>query len=393
MTRDNEGFDVAIVGAGIIGTVSAYELAPDHDVVVVDKGQVAAETTGRASGIVSTVASYHAYPDMAKHVMSFYRDFDGTGKFSFTQRERIQLTPPEMEETTRERAKESAENGFSTRFLENDELEEKYPDIFDLEGYVGGAEYEDTGWVDPYTLTMELKNEAEDRGAEFRTGVEVEEVTVDDGAVTGLQTENGDIQANDVIVAAGWWTRSLLEGIVEVPVYPFRWQAITLDPGWEVDEDYPMGYDPVSERYWRPEHNGNIHVGGGEYKVEEPGSVSESVKEEFKLETAEMMPGRLRGMDEAQFINGDTCPTGDATTPDMFPIMDAPDDAPDGLVVNTGYHIGGIMTAPAAGTGARSLVTGEDAPFDLEPFSMSRFDSRSADFEFGRLMHDHTSYE
>lgn len=393
MTSDNERFDVAIVGAGIIGTISAYELAPDHDVVVIDKGQIAAETTGRASGIVSTVASYHAYPDLAKHVMSFFHEFDGTGEFSFTQRERIQLTPPEMEETTRRQAQESAKNGFATRFLERDKLEKKYPGIFDLEGYVGGAEYEDTGWVDPYTLTMALKNEAEDMGADFRTGVEVTDLTVTDGSVTGLQTENGTIHADDVVVAAGWWTRPLLEGIVEVPVYPFRWQTITLDPGWETGEDYPMGYDPTAERYWRPEHNGNIHIGGGEYKVKDRGYRRESVEEEFKLETAELMPERLQGMDEAEFISGDTCPTGDATTPDMFPIMDAPEDAPDGLVVNTGYHIGGIMTAPAAGTGARSLVTGEDAPFDLEPFSMSRFASRSADFEFGRLMHDHTSYE
>jgi len=62
------------------------------------------------------------------------------------------------------------------------------------------------------------------------------------------------------------------------------------------------------------------------------------------------------------------------------------------LVVTTGYHIGGIMTAPAAGTGARALITGEDVPFDLDPFSLDRFDSRSADFKFERLMDDHTSY-
>lgn len=393
MTTNTESFDVAIVGAGVIGTVTARELASDHDVVVIDKGQIAGETTGKASGIISTVASYHAYPDLGHHAMSYFESFDGTGEFNFTERPRIQLVPPGMEETTKQRAAESAENGFETTFLDAQELDSRYPDVFDLSSYVGGIEYRDTGWVDPYTFTMALKADAEDAGAEFRTGVAVEEVLADGGAVSGIRTDQGVIHADAVVVATGWRTRSLLSGMVEVPVYPFRWQAITLDPGWELDETYPMGYDPVSERYWRPEHNGNIHVGGGEYKVETPGAVREQVTEEFKHETAERMPGRLQGLDEARFIDGDTCPTGDATTPDKFPILDAPTEGPEGLVVSTGYHIGGVMTAPAAGVGARSLLTGEEAPFPLAPFSLSRFEDRGTDFEFGRLMKDHTSYE
>lgn len=391
MDEPKDRYDVAVVGAGVIGCVTAKELASDHDVVVVDKDQVAGDTTGRASGLISTVAEVPNIPELAHHALDFFREYDGTGEFDFTERARVQLTPPTLEERTREGAKESADNGFDTEFLEPEEVEDRYPGVFDLSDYVGAAVYEDAGWVDPYTFTMTLKDDAADAGVDFFTGTTVESVEVADGQVRGISTDGGEIRADSVVVAAGWKTRELLEGTLEVPVYPFRWQAITLEPGQELRDDYPMGYDPVAQRYWRPEHNGDIHVGGGEYKVETPGSIREQVNEEFTLDTAEMMPKRLNALEGARFVSGDTCPTGDATTPDMFPIIDNP--GPDGLVVSTGYHIGGIMTAPAAGAGARELVAGDAAPFSLDHFSMSRFDSLGADFEFGRLMKDHTSYE
>jgi len=35
-----ESVDVAIVGAGVTGVACAHGLAPDHDVLVIDAGQV-----------------------------------------------------------------------------------------------------------------------------------------------------------------------------------------------------------------------------------------------------------------------------------------------------------------------------------------------------------------
>ena len=75
----------------------------------------------------------------------------------------------------------------------------------------------------------------------------------------------------------------------------------------------------------------------------------------------------------------------DTTTPDARGIIDAPDQGPDGLVVAAGFHGAGIMATDSIGTTVRSLVTGEDAPFPLEPFRLDRFDTRSDDFPFATL--------
>ena len=89
---------------------------------------------------------------------------------------------------------------------------------------------------------------------------------------------------------------------------------------------------------------------------------------------------RLPLLDRAQFVNG--WAGIDGATPDTRPVVDAPDEGPAGLVVATGFHGRGVMTAPVAATAVRELVGGEPAPFALSTFALDRFDSRSPDFEF-----------
>lgn len=380
-------YDVAIIGGGIIGCGAARELAADHDVVVVDKGQIAGATTAHATGNTSVVTSYHEFPDYARYANEFFEEYDGTGNFSYTHRPRVTMIPPEIEDEARDVARESAENGFDTEFLSPEAVEDRYPGVFDMEGYVGGIHYADIGWVDPYTFAVTMQREAEDHGAEFRTGVTVERVLTEDGAVRGIETDDEEILADAVVVAANWQSRELLEGIVELPVYPFRWQAIDLDAGeLPLGDNYPMGLDPVAGLYWRREHNGNLHIGGGEYRVENPGSIRESVNEDYTLHVTKALPDRLNGLEDAKLIGEHTCPKGDATTPDTYPIIDEPDGGPSGLVVAVGFHGGGVMSAPSASAGIRALITGEDAPYDLTPFRLSRFDTRTTDFEFQPLM-------
>lgn len=56
-------YDVVVVGAGVVGCISAYQLAPDHDILVLDAGQVAGETTGRSSGLIT---DHHRHPRPAR---------------------------------------------------------------------------------------------------------------------------------------------------------------------------------------------------------------------------------------------------------------------------------------------------------------------------------------
>ena len=382
----SERRDVVIVGGGVAGCAVARWLAPYHDLVLFEGDQIAGDASGKASGLVTNGASFRAHPKFARTATEFFPEFDGTGAFEFTERESTGLVPEESKTWAREEAERMRAADFDVEFVESGALAERYPDMFHLKGYAGALVYHDTGWLDPYTYTVTLAESAQDRGADVRTGVRVRDLLFEDGAVVGVETTAGRVRSDRVVCTAGWRSRELCQPHLELPVQPFRWQAATLDPGHDIPEWYPMGWDPTIDRYWRPEHNGNLHVGGGEVPVENPGSRRSTVPEAFKLGLATEMPKRLAHLEDAAFVRGDTCPTGDATTPDTYPIIDAPAEGPENLVVATGLHIGGVMSSPAVAEAVRSLVTDETAPFSLAPFRLDRFDTRGDDFPFVRHM-------
>lgn len=386
MGQSTERREVVVVGGGVVGCAVARSLAPDHDVLVLEAGQLAGEASGKASGLVTNGASFRAHPAFARTATEFFPEFDGTGAFSFTERESVGLVPAGEAAGAKAEADRIGAYGFDVEFVPASDLETRYPEVFHLTEFDGALVYGDTGWLDPYTYTVTLAADAEDRGADVRTGVEVTAIAVEDGSVVGVETDDGSVGADTVVVAAGWRTRDLCLPHVELPVRPFRWQGATLDPSDELPDWYPMGWDPTTDRYWRPEHNGDLHVGGDELVVDDPGSVRTSVTEAFKLQVATEMPDRLCHTADAAFVGGNVCPTGDATTPDTYPIIDAPAEGPDDLVVATGFHIGGVMSSPAVAEAVRELVTGATAGFPLDPFRLDRFESRGADFPFVRHM-------
>jgi glycine/D-amino acid oxidase-like deaminating enzyme len=376
-----QSYDVIIVGGGVIGCATARELAPDHDILVLEAGSSGGDTSPKASGLIATVPDLPEYPEASTHAIEFFHSYDGTGKFEFTPRPGLHLVTPEEEAWGREHAAEMADEGFDVNYLTAAGIEERHPDALVLDEFVGGVEFADCGWVDPYTYTMTLKADAEDAGARYETDAEVEGIEVEDGSVTGVRVDGNTITAEHVVCATGWRTRSLLSNLVEVPVRPFRWQAVNLEVSREFGEDFPMAWDRHSRMYWRPEHNGDLHVGGGTYFVEDPGDVRSTITESFREAVAETIVDRVEDVGDARIKSEDCCPSGDAATPDDLPIVDAPDEAPDGLVVAITGPVGGIMCSPFVATAVRSLVTGESAPFPVEPHRLDRFEDRSTDFE------------
>ncbi|MFW5937846.1 MAG: NAD(P)/FAD-dependent oxidoreductase [Halanaeroarchaeum sp.] len=373
-----DSYDVLIVGAGIVGCSVARHLAVDHDVLVLDEDQVAAGTTGRASGLVSPEYDLNQHLDAARYAADRISALDGTGHFSVSGGPGVSLVRPGDVKADRDIVERARSAGFDATLLDADEAAERLPETFDLSPFAAVGVFEDTGFVDPYTFATTLQAEAEADGAEFRTGVRVEAIATD-GVVTGVETDQGVITADHVVVAAGWRTRELVREYVDVPVRPFRYQTATLEVDVDVSS-YPIAWEHETRLYWRPDRNGDLHVGGQPYFVDEPGRLRTQVRPSFRQALAADLPRYLPDIGTARVVTADTCPIGDAATPDGVPIFDAPREGPSGLVVATGMHGFGIMLAPLAGGAVRAHLTGEAAPFDLDPFRLSRFETRSVDF-------------
>ena len=60
-------------------------------------------------------------------------------------------------------------------------------------------------------------------------------------------------------------------------------------------------------------------------------------------------------------------------SPDNAPVVGAPEQGPDGLVVATGHYRNGVLLAPVTADGVLGLVEGGSLPALLAPFAPGRF--------------------
>ncbi|MEF8801252.1 MAG: FAD-binding oxidoreductase [Halolamina sp.] len=386
-------YDLAIVGGGVIGCAAANALAPDHDVLVVEKGQVAGEATALAAGEVTMTPSYSDSPEVATHANEFFHEFDGTREFSYEPRPSLELVRPGQAAVARRRVDRLRGEGIDIEFLDAEAVAAAAARLR-TDDIAGAVKHDETGFVDPYTFAVTLRAEAEAAGATVLTGTAVEELSVQGGtekAVSGLVTEAGAVRADRVLVAAGWRSERFLRDYLELPVQPYRTQCLVLDPAEPLSESFPMGWIPGEHVYFRPELNGDLLVGGWSFAEETPEDASGQADEAFRQHVAGLLPRFFEGFDRAGYVDG--WAGVDGATPDTRPIIDAPAAGPANLLVATGFHGRGVMTAPVAATLVRALVTGEDTELPAQLFALDRFESTSPDFEFTSISAGDDEYE
>lgn len=366
---------VVIVGAGVSGLAIAHQLAPEYDVVVLEKNGIMSDTSSRASGVISL--GLEPIPQRWKTTArGAFRDLDGKGVFSFTERETVRLHPASA-------ADEIEEPGNSGEYLSREALLARYPDIFEsLAGYTGGTIYDDTGMIDVLDYASTLKSQAEATGARIYRDHQVTDLRVEDDTVCGVTTEYGAIDADTVVYATGWRMRTQLQQYVQLPIQPLRWNAIVFETPTQLPKDLPMGSEPALRMYWRPLGDRGVLVGGNEHLVADPDNAPKAIEDEFRQRVIADVTSLLQPVQEGMIRREDCCPTADTATPDGRPIVDMPPEAPDGLIVATGFHGRGVMLSPITARAVRAIVTGETPEIPLAPLRVGRFADRSSEFAY-----------
>lgn len=383
-------YDVAIVGSGVAGLSSAWHMAEDHDVLIIDQDRIGNGTSSRASGVIMTPIDYPNQPEWTQHALDFFREMDGRGVFEFIEREYVRGVRPENvtgAETVAERdwvtLREPSEyEKFDTTFDDDSPYEKVL--VWD----------ENTGYFDVDEWLPTMERVCRDRGAEVRPDTAVESILTSDGEVSGVETEYGTVEADSVVVAAGSGTRPLLEDEVPLPIRKFVWNVAYLDIG--LPDDYPMGGDAVEQVYWRPTRENNLLIGIEHHYGMEPRDVrgkhhrefgiSDEIRRHLQELLGDEVPDLLAHVETPDdAVRWEVCPMADCTTPDAKPIIDSPSDAPDNLVVAAGFHGAGVMATKSIGAAVRSFLTDDECPFPREPHQLDRFDTRSTDFEFAPM--------
>jgi len=204
--------DVIVIGGGIVGLASAYELAlRGVQVVVVEKGRMAGEQSGLAWGFVRQqdrdpvelplmVAANKLWPDLTKRLEADI-DWRQEGLVALADSE-------EALAHYKNRAKLEQSHGVDSRLLTPQEVQSHLP------GYslsvLGGLYTASDGHADPLKSTLAFGDAARRLGVEILEHTAVTKLQMSQDRVTGVETTAGPIAAKTVICAAGAHAPKLL---------------------------------------------------------------------------------------------------------------------------------------------------------------------------------------
>ena len=260
--------EVTIVGGGAIGCAVAYCLARAGypDIQILERGELAAATSGQAAGLVGQVRSSRERTRLAMASVAMYSKIEQETGYTADWRQtgsiRIAMTRERVAEF-RMMAGVAAAAGLDVEFIEPGRLAELFPPL-DTRQVKAALWCPADGYLQPHSLVMAYAMAARDRGVTIASHTTLTGIAVTRGAVTGIRTSNGSATTDMVIDAAGPWAGAVasLAG-VELPVVPVRHEYFVTVPqeGWH--GSLPVLRIPDVRIYARAEVKG-ILCGGWE---------------------------------------------------------------------------------------------------------------------------------
>jgi 4-methylaminobutanoate oxidase (formaldehyde-forming) len=372
---------VVIVGGGIIGSSIAYHLTKLGltDVVVLERVRLTAGTSWHAAGLVAQVRGTHALTELSRINASLYESLPTeTGVETGLRRVgslTVARTPARMQEILGSVGMHRAFD-VECRVLEPHDVKELWP-IANVDDLVGAAFTPTDATVNPGDAALSLARGAHDRGAVFAYPVIVTGFRLEGGAVTGVETDRGSIEADKVVLAAGLWSFELarLAG-TSVALYPAEhvWTLTEEIPG--LDERLPILRDMDGYLYAR-HLGGRLVIGAFEPKgkPKRPGEVPTDGFVEFGPDWDHFAPvlaaarERLPVLNQVGFQHYLRAP--ESFTPDAnLHLGEFPEVR--NLFVAAGLNSQGIIYAPGVGKALAEWIVEGHPTMDLTEVDVAR---------------------
>ncbi|MGZ8579252.1 MAG: GcvT family protein, partial [Actinomycetota bacterium] len=330
-----ERAQTVIVGAGIVGTSAAYNLADMGvtDVLVIDQGPLfeTGGSTSHAPGIIFQTNGSRTMCRIAQDTVALYDslDLDGERVWYGVGGLEVATTPERMQELKRRQGFARSFGIEGTELLTPAEAAEKSP-LLDPSTILGAYWVPSDGAGKGVKIAEALARRAMAAGVEFEGGVTVTGFDRRDGRVHGVETDRGRIGCERVLLCAGIWgpTVGAMAG-VPIPLVAVQHQLVWTDPipeleglGGDTWAQHPVVRHKDLSLYFRQRYD---HYGVGNYRhepivtpqsaIRPPGqamqpSLMPFTPEDFDLceaETARMFPalaGRMRPPDPTRSLNG-----------------------------------------------------------------------------------------
>lgn len=253
---------VVIIGGGVIGCSVAYHLTKLgwKDIVLLERAQLTAGTTWHAAGLVEAGGFFSETKiEMAKYTLELCSSLEGetglaTG-FKPVGLLEFATSPSRLEELRRVAAFDR-EFGVQMEEISPEKVKELWPLVYTGDILAGFFAPKD-GRVNPIDFTMALAKGARMGGAQIFEETAVTGITKENGRVTGVVTDKGEIKAEYVVNCAGMWAREIgkMAG-VNVPLQPAEHYYLITEPIEGINAELPVLVDLDRYAYYREETGG-----------------------------------------------------------------------------------------------------------------------------------------
>ena len=375
---------VVIIGGGVIGASVAYHLSRQGwtDVLLLEQGQLSCGTTWHAAGLVGQLRASENGTRLVQYSTELYARLEaetglGTG-FRRCGGVTVARTADRMTQLRRTAATAEAYQ-LECELISPRQARELYP-IMAVDDLKGAIWLPGDGRANPTDLTAALARGARGKGVTIRERTRVTAILSKDGAVTGVRTGQGDVEAEVVVNCAGQWAKAVgAMGGVTVPLHSAEHFYVVTEQVDGVHRDFPILRDPDGYTYIKEEVGGLV-VGGFEPDAK-PWVAPDALPYPFEFQLlaqdwdhfAILMDSAIKRIPVLaetgikMFYNGP-----ESFTPDnQFILGEAPELR--NFFVGAGFNSVGIASAGGAGRALAEWIVEGEPGLDLSAVDIRRF--------------------
>ena len=377
-------YEAIVIGAGVIGTSVAYQLARlgAKQVLVLDRGAIGAGTTAQSSGILRTHYSVPENVELALASWQVFQDFaaylgDAEASAGLVRCGYLIAAPqgPRLEPLRRSLAGQRA-LGIPVQELDAHQAACLLPIArFDDAALIGFEP--EAGFADAYLVTTGFARAARRLGVKIIEGVEVRQLLHANGKVSGVQTSHGRFDSDTVISTQNIWARDIERWTgIATPVRAERHTVLALAGPLPYSHQMPVCKDLGSAGmlYCRSYGGAQMLVGEGIVgeTLPEPDNQPGAVAMDHVLDVGAQVAQRFPSFETAGLASSWTGVYD--VTPDWNPVLGRLPDM-QGLIVGYGFSGHGFKLSPAVGRVLAQAALGLPTDVALTPYALERFRS------------------